>query len=114
MPQLTPLTIYVFGVSSFLIGAYNLLNPQTALAALGLPAAAMPASKGNSLAALAMGMYYCLAARRHDRAFFVLTVPMRLLTASVFWNYGDNWTKAALWEGGGAVLTALALTLERL
>lgn len=112
MPEVAHLTIYAFGVSSFLIGAHNLLNPQTALAALDLPAAALPASQGNSLAALAMGMYYCLAARRRDRSFFALTVPMRLLTASVFWKYGANWTKAALWEGGGAILTALALILE--
>jgi hypothetical protein len=65
--------------------------------------------EGNSLAAIAMGIYYALAAYQENRAFFYLTVPMRSLTATVFWRQGGQWKIAGLWEGGGAVLTAVAL-----
>lgn len=65
--------------------------------------------EGNSLAAIAMGIYYTLAAYQENRAFFYLTVPMRVLTSTVFWTQGGQWKMAGLWEGGGAVLTAVAL-----
>ncbi|KAK0717806.1 hypothetical protein B0T26DRAFT_710896 [Lasiosphaeria miniovina] len=50
-----------------------------------------------------MGIYYTLGACQNNRAFFLATVPMRLLTTAVFW--GQNWRAAALWEGIGALLT---------
>ena len=56
-----------------------------------------------------MGIYYSLAAYQENRSFFKLTVPMRLLTATVFWGQGGTWKVAGLWEGAGAVLTGLAL-----
>jgi hypothetical protein len=68
-------------------------------------------TKGNSLAAIAMGIYYSLAAYQENRSFFKLTVPMRLLTATVFWGQGGMWKGAGLWEGVGAGLTGLALLL---
>lgn len=67
--------------------------------------------KGNSLAAIAMGIYYMLAASQENRLFFLLTVPMRMLTSIVFWNQGGSWKMAGVWEGGGAALTAFALYL---
>jgi hypothetical protein len=57
-----------------------------------------------------MGLYYNLAAYQENRSFFMMTVSMRLLTTAVFIRQG--WTPAALWEGGGAVLTALALIVS--
>jgi hypothetical protein len=65
--------------------------------------------KGNALAAIGMGIYYTLAAAQENRTFFKLTVPMRMLTSVVFWGQGGGWRIAGLWEGGGAVLTAVAL-----
>ena len=79
---------------------------------------------GNSLAAIAMGIYYTLAAYQENDVFFALTVPMRLLSTAVFWSQSRGlsagqsesesagaqaWMLAAAWEGGGAVLTAAAL-----
>lgn len=64
---------------------------------------------GNSLAAIAMGIYYTLAAYQENRLFFLLTVPMRMLTSIVFWNQAGGWKMASVWEGGGAALTAFAL-----
>jgi hypothetical protein len=64
---------------------------------------------GNSLAAIAMGIYYTLAAYQENRTFFYLTVPMRLLTSLVFWRQGGEWKIAGAWEGGGALITAGAL-----
>ncbi|KAL7793061.1 hypothetical protein V8C37DRAFT_379163 [Trichoderma ceciliae] len=80
------------------------------LESLNLPPGAMPAVKGNALAAIGMGIYYTLAAYQNNTAFFAATVPMRLLTATVFW--GQDWKAASIWEGGGAVLTAAALFLS--
>ncbi|KAF3490618.1 uncharacterized protein GIQ15_00135 [Arthroderma uncinatum] len=113
MPTASALSIYAFAATSFIFGASNLLWPLAALESFGLPAAALPPVQGNGLAAVAMGIYYSLAAYQRNRAFMVLTVPMRLLTASVFWGYGGVWRLGAWWEGGGAVLTAAALLWER-
>ncbi|CAN8096210.1 unnamed protein product [Discula destructiva] len=63
--------------------------------------------KANSLAAIAMGIYYPLAAFQENQAFFIATVPMRSLSATVFWL--PDWRAAAIWEGAGAALTGLAL-----
>ena len=112
MPPLSALTIYAFGLSALLLGIQNLLSPSSALSSLDLPASALPAVNGTSVAAIAMGIYYCLAAYQRNRAFFALSVPMRMLTASVFWRHGGAWRAAAGWEGGGAVVTAVALLWE--
>jgi len=109
MPSLGAVTIYSFGFISLVAGVRNLLAPQQALADLALPAAALPAGNACSLAAIAMGLYYPLAAYQENRAFFALTVPMRLLTTSFFWTAGEAWRLAALWEGIGAALTAAAV-----
>lgn len=111
-PSIAAITIYGFGMSAFAVGVHNLLFPTAALASLSLPADATPALNGNSLAAIAMGIYYTLAAYQRNRAFFLLTIPMRLLTASVFWRAGGSWKAASSWEAGGAVLTAAAILWE--
>ncbi|KUJ11242.1 uncharacterized protein LY89DRAFT_674577 [Mollisia scopiformis] len=109
MPTLAALTIYAFGLTAFAAGIMHLLSPSSATASLGLPDSCMPATNGNSLAAIAMGIYYTLAAYQENRTFFYLTVPMRMLTSTVFWSQGGNWKMASIWEGGGATITALAL-----
>jgi hypothetical protein len=58
-----------------------------------------------------MGIYHTLAAFQANRAFFFLTIPMRLLTSMVFWRQDGDWKIASIWEGGGAVLTAVVLML---
>ncbi|KAK7048466.1 hypothetical protein R3P38DRAFT_1866597 [Favolaschia claudopus] len=111
MPSLPALTIYLFGISAFLAGLNGLLNGESQLSLLSLPSDCTPALAGASLAAVAMGIYYSLAAYQENRKFFIATVPMRCLTAVVFWRQG--WSVPAVWEGGGAVLTALALGTTR-
>lgn len=112
MASLSAITIYVFGLSSFLIGTMNLLSPPSALAIFDLPIQALPATNGNALAAIAMGIYYILAAYQENKTFFIITVPMRLLTTAVFWSHEGAWKMAAAWEGGGSLLTFLALLWE--
>lgn len=109
MPSTAAITIYAFGFTSFIFGTLSLLYPQNALETLNLPSAAQPAANGNALAALAMGLYYTLAAYQENRTFFVMTVPMRLLTATVFNAQGGPWRMPAAWECCGALSTAAML-----
>jgi hypothetical protein len=109
MPSAAAVSIYLFGVTSLAAGINNLLSPQSALTMLQLPEEAIYASNGMSLAAIAIGIYYPLAAYQENHAFFLLTVPMRLLTAAVFWSHGGVWRSPSAWEGGGALLTAAGL-----
>ena len=50
-----------------------------------------------------MGIYYALAAYQENRAFFYLTVPMRLLTfdgvLEARWSVEDGWVVGG-WRGG--------------
>lgn len=109
MPSIAAITIYLFGVTSFLAGLNTLLSPESALESFNLSPSSLPPMLGNGLAATAMGLYYCLAAWQENRTFFFLTVPMRTLTATIFWNVGGTWRLAAYWEGAGAFLTLVAL-----
>jgi hypothetical protein len=119
MPSAPALTIYFFGFTALAAGLNSLLSslltPESGLASFSLPASALPAMQGNALAAIAMGLYYSLAAYQENWAFFIATVPMRLLTAIVFGRYQGVWKTASLWEGFGAILTlgALIMTKER-
>ena len=112
MPPLSAISIYLFGLMAFIAGAHDLMFPSTSLSARGLSAEALPVHYGNALAAIAMGLYYTLAAYQRNRMFFILTVPMRLLTASVFGAQGGLWRGVAMWEAGGALITAFALFIE--
>lgn len=106
-PSAVALTGYLFGAMALAAGLAGLRDPAALAARLALAPPCRPALRGNALASLAMGLYYTLAAYQENRAFFVLSVPMRLLSAAVFANQG--WSAAAVWEGAGAVLTAIAL-----
>ncbi|KAL7946131.1 hypothetical protein V8C42DRAFT_322566 [Trichoderma barbatum] len=110
MPSVARLTILAFGVTSFVSGWASLISPSLMLETLDLPSGATPAVKGNALAAIAMGIYYTLAAYQNNTAFFAATVPMRMLTATVFW--AQDWKSASIWEGAGAISTAVALFLS--
>jgi len=114
MPKPSTLTIYAFGLTSLIIGAINLVFQDYAMSTLGLSKSSdvQPASDGLALAAIAMGIYYTLAATQENRAFYILTVPMRLLTTAIFLRYDGAWKSAAIWEGTGASLTAIALVWE--
>jgi hypothetical protein len=119
MPSASALTIYLFGFTALAAGLNSLLSsfltPESGLASFSLPASALPAMQGNALAAIAIGLYYSLAAYQENRAFFIATVPMRLLSAIVFGRYQGVWKIASLWEVFGAILTlgALIMTKER-
>jgi len=104
------LSILAFGLSALLSGLVTLLSPESAAAQLQLASECWPSMNGNGLAAIGMGIYYTLAAVQNNKTFFKLTVPMRFLTTVVFWKQG--WTLPSVWEGGAAVLTALALLVE--
>jgi len=109
MPSLAATSIYIFGLTSFIAGVVTLSNPASAAAELGFPSICTPVARGNSLAAIGMGIYYTLAGYQENRKFFMLTVPMRFLTTVVFWNQG--WKTPAMWEGSGALVTLGALIL---
>jgi hypothetical protein len=107
MPSAAATSILAFGLTSLIAGASTLYDPHPSLQLLNLPLAALPALRANGLAAVAMGIYYPLAAYQNNIAFFKATIPMRVLTASIFWNQG--WHAASLWEALGSVATTVAL-----
>ena len=112
MPDLSTISISLFGISALVAGLQTLLAPSTSQSAFELPPSALPAIKAMSLASIAMGIYYNLAAYQNNRAFYALSVPMRTLTAIIFWGQGGLWKTASVWEGGSAALTGLALLWE--
>ena len=111
MPSKSALPIAVFGVTALLAGLSSLLSPSLSLQFLQLPLAALPSLYGNGVASTAMGIYYLLAAYQENKAFFIATVPVRFMTTVVFWTR-SQWRTAAIWEGTGAALTAVALLWE--
>jgi hypothetical protein len=107
MPSAAALTVYAFGITAFLAGISSLIDPSSSASQLNFPLACTPVARGNALAAIAMGLYYSLAAYQENTLFFAATVPMRLLTTTVF--FAQGWTVPAVWEGAGAVLTGITL-----
>jgi len=105
------LSILAFGISAFISGIFTLLSPEGFATQLHLPSSCWPSMNGNGVAAIAMGIYYTLAAFQNNRTFFKLTVPMRFLTTYIFVKQG--WIVPGVWEGGAAALTAVALLFER-
>ncbi|KAI1166978.1 hypothetical protein F5B18DRAFT_603228 [Nemania serpens] len=109
MPSPAALTIYLFGVTAFLAGVASLIDPSSVASQLNFPLVCTPVGRGNSLAAIAMGVYYTLAAYQENTMFFIAAVPMRLLSTVVFFRQG--WSVPAVWEGTGALITGIALVL---
>ena len=112
MPSLAASTLYAFGITALGAGIHNLFSPQSTLQSFQLPLVALPAANGNSLAAISMGSYYILSAYQENRAAFQISVPTRALSATIFWYAGGLWSVAGVWEGIGALSTALALGWE--
>ncbi|MER5886385.1 hypothetical protein ABT160_21375 [Streptomyces sp. NPDC001941] len=119
----------VFGVIAAALGVVGLVSPDTMISGMGfdpVPAAERADNDGtltfitaSSMAAVNMGAYYVLAAMADWKAFFLWTVPFRLLTFTVFTvavvtgRAPSGFLGVGIWEGVGAVLTGLALAWER-
>ncbi|MFC0002632.1 hypothetical protein [Micromonospora siamensis] len=116
-------TIAVFGVLAVLLGAFGLVWPEAQLRLLGFQ---VPAERGpgdytgtflmaSSMASFNMGVYYLLATATEWRSFFRFTVFFRLVTFTVFSIAvladvaPGRFFGVALWEGLGAVATAVGL-----
>jgi hypothetical protein len=73
----------------------------------------------SSMASVNMGVYYVLAAAVDFRAFFLWTVPFRVVTFTVFTTLvltgvaPGSFFGVGLWEGVGALITGAALWRER-
>jgi hypothetical protein len=107
MWQYSRLSILGFGVTAFVTGLFTLARPEIITSRLSISPDGLPSIRGNGLSALAMGLYYILAAYQNNQAFFKLSVPMRLLSTYVFWR--QQWIVASAWEGCSATFTALTL-----
>ncbi|MBM7079195.1 MULTISPECIES: hypothetical protein [Micromonospora] len=119
-------TIAVFGVLAVLLGALGLVWPEAQLRMLGfeVPATRAPGDytgtflTASSMASFNMGVYYLLAVATEWRAFYRFTVVFRLVTFTVFTLTvladvaPDRFIGVALWEGAGAVATALGLRFD--
>ncbi|WP_093617226.1 hypothetical protein [Streptomyces indicus] len=119
----------VFGVLAAGMGIVGLISPDTLIGMMGF--AAEPAGgradgdhtttflTASSMAALNMGVYYVLAAGADWKAFFRWTVPFRLLTFTVFTlavladRAPAGFIGVGLWEGIGALATAVALRRDK-
>ncbi|SCF31875.1 hypothetical protein GA0070216_109183 [Micromonospora matsumotoense] len=116
-------TIAVFGVLAVLLGALGLVWPQAQLRMLGfeVPQTRSPGDytgtflTASAMASFNMGVYYLLAVATEWRAFYRFTVVFRLVTFTVFTLTvladvaPDRFIGVALWEGAGAVATAIGL-----
>ena len=117
-PSLAVVTAYLFGASSLVGGAVTLAQPGRTYDFLGLAprlrvAPTTTLARGLGLAAVATGAYYVLAAWQNNRSFFYLSTPVRLLTAGAFWLDGSRPLRGlAVWQGVGALVTALGLLFD--
>ncbi|MFF0744604.1 hypothetical protein ACFYVL_29815 [Streptomyces sp. NPDC004111] len=118
----------VFGLLATSLGVVGLVAPDAQLALMGLAPAPGTVRAGNdqtltfltasSMAAVNMGVYYVLASLADWKAFFRWTVPFRLLTFTVFTlavvtgRAPAGFLGVGIWEGIGAVATAVALRVE--
>ncbi|KAF2243373.1 hypothetical protein BU26DRAFT_509897 [Trematosphaeria pertusa] len=113
MPSPAAYTIYFFALPTFLLGLRGLWDPTSSLQTLNLPAAAAPSVQASSLGAIAISIFYCLAAYQENRAFFKWSLLTRSLTTAWALRMGGGWTALGVWEGVGALGTAVALAVGR-
>eukprot|EP00928_Gymnodinium_smaydae_P027245 TRINITY_DN21125_c0_g1_i2.p1 TRINITY_DN21125_c0_g1~~TRINITY_DN21125_c0_g1_i2.p1 ORF type:complete len:368 (+),score=49.25 TRINITY_DN21125_c0_g1_i2:48-1106(+) len=94
MPSCTAWSMYPFGVMAFVLGAVFLIVPNLMLLGLGVqPALDDARSQGaltllfvrlTSVAAINVGILYCVVSYCEVSRFFEITVPCRLLTCLCF------------------------------
>ncbi len=120
-------TIAVFGVLALAMGALGLVAPSILLQLLGFvtPPTRSPDDytlvflSASSMASFNMGVYYLVAAATEWRPFFRATAAFRLVTCAVFTTLvftghaPDRFLGVAIWEGLGAIATAIALRADR-
>ena len=116
-------TIAVFGLLALVVGAIGLIWPELMLRSLGFE---VPETRtvgdhtgtfltASSMASFNMGVYYLLATATEWRPFFRFTVVFRLVTFAVFSIAvltdiaPGGFIGVAIWEGLGAVATAVGL-----
>ncbi|MFI0980687.1 hypothetical protein ACH4SP_27210 [Streptomyces sp. NPDC021093] len=118
----------VFGLLAAALGVVGLVAPDAQLALMGFdPVPSGARADGDhtlmfltasSMAAVNMGVYYVLAALADWKAFFRWTVPFRVLTCTVFTlavitgRAPAGFLGVGIWEGAGALATAIALRAE--
>ena len=122
-------TMFVFGATALCTGLMGLIRPELLLSVLGFTVVERGARAAgdytivfittSSMAAFNMGIYYVLAAVNDMKKFYLWTVPFRLVTFAVFSFLAVTGVApmrfifVGLWEGIGALTTALALYQER-
>ncbi|HEY8533504.1 MAG TPA: hypothetical protein VIL44_06470 [Micromonospora sp.] len=116
-------------MTALALGAVGLAFPEAVLAILGfetLPDASRASGDytrvflaTSSVASLNMGVYYLVAAFTDWRPFFAFSVVFRIVSCVVFAALvvvglaPARFLAVAAWEGGGSVVTAIALWYER-
>ncbi|WP_229400862.1 hypothetical protein [Micromonospora okii] len=119
-------TMAVFGLLALAMGALGLLWPEAQLRMLGfeVPQSRAPGDHtgtfltASAMASFNMGVYYLLATATEWRSFYRFTVFFRLVTFTVFTLTvlagvaPGRFFTVALWEGLGAVATAVALRVD--
>ncbi len=122
-------TMMVFGILAFLLGLLGLIRPEIVLSMLGFSVIDRAARAAGdytlvfmtaaSMASFNMGVYYMVGAFTDWKAFFLWTVPFRLVTFTVFTATALSgiapmrFILVGAWEGLGAVVTGLALYYDR-
>ena len=122
-------TTAVFGVLALAMGILGLVRPEALLGLLGFDVIDAADRAGGdytttfvaaaSMASLNMGVYYLIAMSTEWRPFFLFSVIFRLLTFTVFSTLvlvavaPGRFFAVALWEGLGAVATAVGLWADR-
>jgi hypothetical protein len=121
-------TMFIFGALAFLLGLVGLIRPEWTLALVGFEVIERTQRVGadytlvfvtaSSMASFNMGIYYMLAVLNNFKAFYLWTVPFRVVTFIVFLLAVFSglaplgFIGVAAWELVGAVLTGLALYFE--
>jgi hypothetical protein len=121
-------TMFIFGVLAFALGIVGIIQPEATLQLLSFETVARDARPegdytlmfvtASSMASLNMGAYYVILSLREVRLFYVITVPFRMVTFTVFMLAVVNgvapagFVGVAVWELVGALATGGALWWE--
>lgn len=122
-------TMFVFGALALLLGLVGLIRPEWSLALIGFEAIeraqrvsadyTLVFVTASSMASFNMGIYYILAVFSNFKPFYRWTVPFRVVTFCIF-SFAVfsglapfGFIGVAAWELTGAILTGIALYLEK-